>query len=743
MVKIIQNKFLIGKEEFYPFAAEMHYFRVNKKYWSVCFERMRKAGFRIISTAVPWGLHESPQGSFDFQGITDSRKDLVVFLELAREFGFKVILRPGPAIDSQWENRGYPDFVVQRSEILAQDASNQPVKSRDGVGINRGSVPSYLHPKFLSLVKSYLSTLSEVIKNYVYPKGPVFLIQLDSKLSFGGNDGAFQADYNETILKEEYHKFLKERYSSIKKLNSIYKEKNKDFPEVKPPRELKVKTKEELHKYWDWFLFKEQYLGKYLAYLQEVYTAQEIGAVFYTNFAQNENLFYPVNWQDLEKYSILLGQEVCWQGSYHRLCRHLRYLSYLTPFSLASDFYNGSPTATPLESKKHFPIGGKATKFLLTLASGCGVKGFQHYMFVEREGWYDSALANDGTIQESYEVIKRFNYLPEKIKLENLKNLQQVGLAYYRPYLQFLSLQSKQIFPYLFWLWEKTHLGVSADLAYLKYDYFLPDLKHKASLQNAKILLVPVAEFMEASVQQELVNLARSGKTLILFGLLPQYDLVSTESGKCEILSKLLGVRTRPETVIGEIKIADQTFCSLLYGYIKTAGRKSKVIARANGKPVGIFSKIKKGGIYLFTFDLSSELNPVKLLFLESLLKSVKVSPFGCTSDLQVDVIIQKDKENTVVYLLNTEGNFFGRDSSSYLLTESASEKTSIPAPKPVRKKTFILKLDCKRLGIRGQKLKLVDLLGEEVIKTSATELCQGIMLELSEMDSRMFLIEK
>ncbi len=177
MIKIIQNKFLIGKEKFYPFAAEMHYFRVNKKYWSICFERIRKAGFRIISTAVPWGLHESPQGSFDFLGMTDPRKDLVVFLELAREFGFKVILRPGPAIDSQWENIGYSEFDLLRPEILALDASNQSVKSRDAVGINGGYVPSYLHPKFLSLVTFYLSTLSEAITNYVYPKGPVFLIQ--------------------------------------------------------------------------------------------------------------------------------------------------------------------------------------------------------------------------------------------------------------------------------------------------------------------------------------------------------------------------------------------------------------------------------------------------------------------------------------------------------------------------------------------------------------------------------------
>ena len=63
MLKVANNKLVIGKEEYYPFSAEMHYFRVNKRYWSICFERIRKAGFRIISTCVPWNLHESAIGA--------------------------------------------------------------------------------------------------------------------------------------------------------------------------------------------------------------------------------------------------------------------------------------------------------------------------------------------------------------------------------------------------------------------------------------------------------------------------------------------------------------------------------------------------------------------------------------------------------------------------------------------------------------------------------------------------------
>ena len=102
MLGIIDNKFMIGRDEFFPFSAEMHYFRVEKRYWSICFERIKKAGFKIISTYIPWNLHEERPGDFDFRGFTGPDKDLIVFLELAREFGFKVILKPAPRTENHW-----------------------------------------------------------------------------------------------------------------------------------------------------------------------------------------------------------------------------------------------------------------------------------------------------------------------------------------------------------------------------------------------------------------------------------------------------------------------------------------------------------------------------------------------------------------------------------------------------------------------------------------------------------------
>jgi len=54
----------------------------------------------------------------------------------------------------------------------------------------------------------------------------------------------------------------------------------------------------------------------------------------------------------------------------------------------------------------------------------------------------------------------------------------------------------------------------------------------------------------------------------------------------------------------------------------------------------------------------------------------------------------------------------------------------------------LILRFDPRKLGIKGQRFRLVDLLGDEVIKTSAEELRAGVIIDIALQDSRMYLIE-
>jgi beta-galactosidase len=726
MLKVTNNKLMIGKEEYYPFSAEMHYFRVSKKYWSICFERIRKAGFRIISTCVPWNLHEEAIGDFDFMGVTGHTRDLVVFLELAREFGLKVILHPGPFVDSDWKNGGYPDFLYKSPEILARDPDGEPVKisieSTEGelTEEKEECVFSALHPRFLAHVKRYLGAFSDIIKNYVYPKGPVILVKLDNGL------WSFRPDQSPP-------EYLREKYQDIKKLKQLYKEKHRDFKDVKPPRDLKLSKLQNLVKYFDWIGFKEKIPADFAAKLKELYLSFDVSPLFSTELFLSRDFSMPFNWKALESDDLFTGICVSWQNDYVELVRHLRYFSTCCRFPWSSAFNVGSRADSPEHAERYFPVHPKKVKFLLTTALASGIKGFNHYMFVERDHWYDAPLANDGTIRPSFELIKKFNELVGRIQLENLESISLVGLANYRPYLWFDYLSAglshkvhatghkgKAVAPfsYLPFLLSKTHKGLSQDLVNLKINYGMPDLGLEESLADFPVLLVPCAEFMDRETQQLLINLAKGGKTLILFGVLPRYDLNMKE---CKLLSGALRLRTKAQYGVGTVQTSDQKFITTLYGYVRGAER-SHILAKQQDRAVGAVRKLGKGRAFVFTFDISAQLHHYKLSFLEEILIQAGVqSPVYCDVP-EVDLVVKKDEKNTILYLINpSEHNF------------STDEKDQ---------RRLILRFNPRKLGIKGKRLRFTDLLGEEVIKTSPEEIRAGLVIDIAPQDSRMYLIE-
>ncbi|MGB8656959.1 MAG: beta-galactosidase [Candidatus Zixiibacteriota bacterium] len=743
MLKVANNKLVIGKESYYPLSAEMHYFRVNKRHWSICFERIRKAGFRIISTCVPWNLHEVGMGDFDFQGTTDHTRDLVVFLELAREFGFKVILNPGPFIDSDWHNSGCPDFLYETSEILARDSCGEPVKgptdypSGDRGENEKGYLFSVLHPRFQAHVKRYLAALSDVIKNYIYPKGPVILVRLDNGLapflaaeSFGcrsqgsGDLSPFKYDYNEYLLNVLFPEYLKNKYGDIKTLSQLYGEKHSDFTSVRPAAEWKIAQPRNLIKYFDWISFKEKVVTDYVLKLKDVYLSFDVPSLFSTDLFLSRDFSLPFDWKGVESEDLFTGIKLSLNHDYVELARHLRYFSTCCAFPWSSEFSVGSRADSPQDGEKYFPVPPQKVKFLLTAALASGIKGFNHYMFVERDHWYDAPLAADGTIRPSFDLIKRFYDLVEKIGLENLGCLPQLGLANYRPYLWYNYLRqggaakSGEPFSYLSFLLRKTHKGLSRDFISLKLCFGMPDLWMENSLDGFPVLFVPSAEFMDQETQTRLVKLAKEGKNLLLFGLLPQLDLNMKE---CHVLGDALKLRTKCEPGVGRVQASDEEMATFLFGHIRGA-RKSQVLARHEEKPVGAVTRLGKGQVFVFTFDLSAQLCHRKLSFLEQVMARLGVqSQIYCDAP-EVDLVFHKNERFTILYLINPGDGI-----------SSAGKKDG---------KKIILRFDPRKLGIKARKLHLTDLLGDEVIKTSAEELKTGVMINIAAQDSRMYLIE-
>lgn len=723
MLGVVDNRFTIGKEVYYPFSVEMHYFRVDKKYWSICFERIKRAGFRIISTAVPWNLHQDASKNIDFTGYVDSKKDLVVFLELAREFGFKVILRPGPWVSGQWPNGGLPQFLFSDLKIFARDSKGQELRLNDDAGVVGGYLPSYLHSHFQHFLRNYFKTLIETTKNYVHPRGPIFMVELDFETSYGRYLDPGSADYNPDVLSHHYPEFLASRYGDIKKLNQLYKDKAESFEAVEPPRNFSNLDIRELPRIFDWFNFREHMLKVYLSTLEDIFKSYTVEPLFFRSlYFRPGDLLPAFDLVSGEKES-MLGTNVFSEGSYFDLIQKGRFLKGEYKFAWGSSFVSGAsaPERELQAAVRYFPDGLR--RFYLVAGLISGFKGFNHYMFVDRDHWFGAPLAKDGTISNGYEVVKLFNAAILNIKLNELEGIKKVCVIGSRQYQWLRLLEHPKQFEYIEPLLTDSAGGFCRDLMKLKIDYDIKESIDPDALSKYNLVFIPSAEFMAASKQEAIVELLKKGVNVILCGLMPKYD---ENFHECQILSRHMRIKTTLGNGIDLVKLKNTQFTSYVYGYILSTDPKTKKLATVNKKNAGVASSKYRGVFYLFSFNIGSGGDHNKTVFLESLLTDNNaISSLYC-SDPSIDMVVQKADKRVVLYMVSPPPG----ELSSFADTSS---------------RDVIVRIDLRKIGIAAAKVKVTDLLAGEnaqAIKVSSDSLRKGIAVKVDFPDGRLFLIE-
>ncbi len=102
------NKFFLDNEEYTIISGAMHYFRIPREYWYDRLLKLKECGFNTVETYTCWNLHEPREGVFDFGGMLD----LEAYIDIAKELGLNVILRPGPYICAEWEMGGLPAWLL-------------------------------------------------------------------------------------------------------------------------------------------------------------------------------------------------------------------------------------------------------------------------------------------------------------------------------------------------------------------------------------------------------------------------------------------------------------------------------------------------------------------------------------------------------------------------------------------------------------------------------------------------------
>lgn len=151
------DTFLMDGAPFKYISGSIHYFRMPHEYWEDRLKKARLLGLNVISTYVEWSLHEPEPGVFNFEGDAD----VAQFINLAKEQGFHVILRPGPYICAEREFGGFPAWLLKKNP-------NMKFRTSD--------------PTFLSYVEKWYDELFKHIKPLLYGNGgPIITVQIENE----------------------------------------------------------------------------------------------------------------------------------------------------------------------------------------------------------------------------------------------------------------------------------------------------------------------------------------------------------------------------------------------------------------------------------------------------------------------------------------------------------------------------------------------------------------------------------
>ena len=157
------DKFYLDGEEYTIISGAMHYFRIPREYWYDRLLKLKECGFNTVETYTCWNLHEPQEGVFDFTGMLD----LAAYIDIAKDLGLNVILRPGPYICAEWEFGGLPAWLLTYKDMN--------IRCNDET--------------FISKVDRYYKELLKIAVPRLCTKGGnIIMMQIENEYGSYGND---------------------------------------------------------------------------------------------------------------------------------------------------------------------------------------------------------------------------------------------------------------------------------------------------------------------------------------------------------------------------------------------------------------------------------------------------------------------------------------------------------------------------------------------------------------------------
>ncbi|MFM7202828.1 MAG: beta-galactosidase [Myxococcota bacterium] len=527
----------VGDRELPLLSGAMHYWRLEPSRWESILAEVAQLGYPIVETYVPWSVHELAPGQFDF-GQTRPQLDLPRFLRLAQAQGLYVLVRPGPHINSELTDFGFPKRVLERPEVQMRTARETPAWFP---GFPRPfPIPSYCSETFYQEVEAWFAAVMPVITPQLYPHGSVVAVQVDNELSNFFRTALYDVDYHPDAIKR-YRRFVLERYQRLERVQEVYGLPLETLEQLQPPR--RYAPKENLRYHLDWARFQgltfleawqriKAMLERYLPAQTPLYTNQplraydapfDLGAIEELLDQVGVDLYYT-------RRDLRIVQETC------------RALSARTRLPSCPEFGAGCfLTWTPTTQEDNMHTALAATMY--------GVRSFNFYMLVDRERWYGSPIRTDGSRREPLaSFYARLNTLFQVHRLTERPRPIQIGLLRSAAYDRLMGVGSLvQPVSTLVLVGVKARLSLLArdtgafsllapyedrldegmDILHrLRHDFDFGEVLQALPLQaRYPVLVAPSFRLMDGQELERLLSRAREGATVILGPEKPERDL--------------------------------------------------------------------------------------------------------------------------------------------------------------------------------------------------------------------------
>lgn len=171
----IKENFYFNGEKLKIISGSIHYFRSFDATWEDKLIKLKALGANTVETYVPWNLHESEEGKWNFE----KNLDIIKFIKLAQKHELLLIIRFGPYICAEHDYGGIP-WWIQLKENLEIRCNNEV---------------------YLSYVEKYINKICSIINPFLSSMGGnIILGQLENEYGSFGNDKEYLYKLKTIIL---------------------------------------------------------------------------------------------------------------------------------------------------------------------------------------------------------------------------------------------------------------------------------------------------------------------------------------------------------------------------------------------------------------------------------------------------------------------------------------------------------------------------------------------------------------